>query len=196
MMFNVGITGGIGSGKTLVCSVLEKLGIPVYYADLEARRLMNTDPDLRESVRGLLGENAYVDGELDRTLVGEKVFGNPGLLGKLNQLVHPAVGNDFRAWSNRRKEHPYVVEEAAILFESGADRRLDMSVLVYAPLQLRLKRVMERDGLSRAEVEKRVKNQMDEEEKRRLADRIIFNDEERLLLPQIVKLHEAIIKGI
>lgn len=196
MMFTVGITGGIGSGKTLVCSVLEKLGIPVYYADLEARRLMNTDPDLQESVRTLLGKNAYVDGKLDRKLAGEKVFGNPGLLGKLNQLVHPVVGKDFQAWSKKRIAYSYLVEEAAILFESGADRRLDMSVLVYAPMQLRMKRVMERDGITRADVEQRMKNQMDEEEKKRLADWIVFNDEESLLLPQIVELHEAIIKKV
>lgn len=196
MMFSLGITGGIGSGKSLVCSVLEKLGVPVYYADQEARRLMNTDQALQKSIKVLLGEQAFRDGELNRKMVGEKVFRNPDLLKKLNHLVHPAVGNDFQTWSRRWNKQAYVVEEAAILFESGADRRMDMSVLVYAPSELRIKRVMARDGATRAEVEQRMKQQMDEDEKKRLADRIILNDEMSLLLPQIVELHEDIIRRI
>ena len=194
MMLRVGITGGIGSGKSLVCSVLEKLGVPVYYADQEAKRLMNTDQALQKSIKILLGEQAFKDGELNRKMVGEKVFGNPALLKKLNHLVHPVVGNDFLTWSKRWHKHSYVVEEAAVLFESGADRRLDMSVLVYAPAELRIKRVMARDGASRFEVEQRMKQQMDEDEKKRLADRVIHNDEMSLLLPQIVELHEDIIR--
>ncbi len=196
MMFSVGITGGIGSGKSLVCSVLEKLGVPVYYADQEAKRLMNTDQALKTSIKVLLGEQAYMNGELNRKMVGKKVFGEPDLLKKLNHLVHPVVGHDFQIWSRKWDQHPYVVEEAAVLFESGADARLDMSVLVYAPSELRIKRVMERDGICRAEVEQRMSQQMDEDEKKSLADRIIINDEKRLLLPQIVELHEDIIKRI
>ena len=196
MMFSVGITGGIGSGKSLVCSVLEKLGVPVYYADQEAKRLMNTDQALKTSIKVLLGEQAYMNGELNRKMVGKKVFGEPDLLKKLNHLVHPVVGHDFHIWSRKWDQNPYVVEEAAVLFESGADARLDMSVLVYAPSELRIKRVMERDGICRAEVEQRMSQQMDEDEKKSLADRIIINDEKRLLLPQIVELHEDIIKRI
>ena len=196
MMFSVGITGGIGSGKSLVCSVLEKLGVPVYYADQEAKRLMNTDQALKTSIKVLLGEQAYMNGELNRKMVGKKVFGEPDLLKKLNHLVHPVVGHDFQIWSRKWDQHPYVVEEAAVLFESGADARLDMSVLVYAPSELRIKRVMERDGICRAEVEQRMSQQMNEDEKKSLADRIIINDEKRLLLPQIVELHEDIIKRI
>ena len=195
-MIRVGITGGIGSGKSLVCSVLEACGVPVYYADSEARRLMNADSSLREAIKDLLGENAYRDGELDRQMVGERVFGDSGLLEKLNALVHPVVGDDFHTWCTRWEGVSYVVEEAAILFESGASRHLDMSVLVYAPSQLRIKRVMERDGASRREVEQRMQMQMDEEEKLKLADRVIFNDGKNLLLPQIVDLHEDLIKRI
>lgn len=196
MMFRVGITGGIGSGKSLVCGVFEKLGAPVYYADTEARRLMNTDNDLVEAIKNLLGDDAYRDGELDRPEVGKRVFGNPDLLEQLNKLVHPVVGNDFQAWCTTREDVPYVVEEAAILFESGAISRIDMSVLIYAPVELRIKRVMERDRISRQDVEQRMSLQMDEEEKKRLADMVIFNDEKNLLLPQIVELHEDIIKRI
>lgn len=196
MMLRVGITGGIGSGKSLVCSVLEILGVPVYYADQEAKRLMNTDQALQKSIKVLLGEQAFRDGELNRKMVGEKVFGNPELLRKLNHLVHPVVGDDFQTWSRKWNKHPYVVEEAAVLFESGADRRLDMSVLVYAPTELRIKRAMVRDGATRTEVEQRMKQQMGEDEKKRLADRIILNDEMSLLLPQIVELHEDIIRRI
>lgn len=191
-MLKVGITGGIGSGKSLVCYVLEKFGVPVYYADREAQRLMNSDHQLRQAIMDLLGGEAYLEGKLDRQMVGRKVFGEPALLGKLNQLVHPVVGNEFQIWSDRWEDAPYVVEEAAILFESGASQVMDMSVLVYAPAELRISRVMERDGVSRTEVEQRMMQQMDEEDKRKLADRVINNDETSLLLPCIVALHDDI----
>jgi len=195
-MYRVGITGGIGSGKSLVCSVLEKFGIPVYYADTEARRLMNTDQELQRAIEETFGTEAYKDGELDRKWVGSRVFGDPQLLKKLNQLVHPVVKRDFENWSKGRMDVPYLVEEAAILFESGASRSMNMTVLIYAPGPLRIKRVMERDGVSRAEVERRMVHQMDDEKKKELADRVIFNDERSLLLPQIVRLHEEILTRI
>ena len=191
-MFKVGITGGIGSGKSLVCSVLERLGVPVYYADKEARRLMNTHPELQRSIKVFFGEEVYSSGELDAQKLGSMVFGNPVFLEKINQLVHPVVRDDFLSWSAAWDDVPYVIEEAAILFESGASRHMDMSVLVYAPEKLRIDRVMSRDGVSRSEVEKRIKMQMDEERKKELADRVILNDEKNLLLPQIVALHEDI----
>lgn len=191
-MYKVGITGGIGSGKTLVCGILELLGIPVYYADLEARRLMNEKEELRKGIINALGEEVYSGGELDRKVMGRKVFGDPGLLDKVNKLVHPHVGEDFLKWSEGWNNVPYVVEEAAILFESGAWRRVDLSVLIYAPVAMRLKRIAERDGISQEEIELRMKRQMDEEEKKRLADRVIYNDEKSLLLPRIIALHEEI----
>ncbi|MFO7669665.1 MAG: dephospho-CoA kinase [Bacteroidales bacterium] len=195
-MYRVGITGGIGSGKSLVCSVLEKFGIPVYYADTEARRLMNTDQELQQAIRDTFGTEAYKDGELDRKWVGSRVFGDPQLLKKLNHLVHPVVRRDFENWSKGWMDVPYLVEEAAILFESGASQSMNMNVLIYAPGPLRIKRVMERDGVSRAEVERRMVHQMDDEKKKELADRVIFNDERSLLLPQIVRLHEEILTRI
>ena len=193
-MYQIGITGGIGSGKTLVCSVIETLGVPVYYADREAKRLMNSHPVLKESIEGLLGKEAYRDGELDRRYVGRRVFGNRDLLEQLNSLVHPAVREDYQSWVDGWSEVPYVVEEAAILFESGANRNLDITVLVYAPSELRIRRVMQRDGVSKEEVQRRMLHQMDEEEKRILADEVIVNDDREMVLPQIIALHEKILK--
>ena len=191
-MFRLGITGGIGSGKSLVCSILEKFGIPVYYADKEARRLMNTSVDLKRAIKDVFGEEIYPDGELDRQEMGRRIFEKPDLLNEINRMVHPVVREDFIKWSESCENVPYVIEEAAILFESGAASEMDASVLIYAPKQLRIERVMARDGLSRSEVEKRINMQMDEEEKMRLADRVILNDEKNLLLPQLVALHEDI----
>ena len=192
-MFQVGITGGIGSGKTLVCRVFETLGIPVYYADREAKRLMNSHTVLKESIQNLLGREAYRNGELDRRYVGSRVFCDRELLEKLNGLVHPVVRENYRSWVKERSGAAYVVEEAAILIESGASRFLDMTVLVYAPMDLRIRRVMQRDGVNRDEVERRMMHQMNEEEKRILADEVIVNDDRKMLLPQIISLHNKLI---
>ncbi len=192
-MYQVGITGGIGSGKTLVCHMLKVLGIPVYNADSEARRMMNDHPVLREQIEDLLGKEAYKEGILDRRHVGNMVFGNRELLDKLNHLVHPAVREDYGQWVAQWSDVPYVVEEAAILFESGAHLLLDKTVLVYAPSELRINRVMKRDGVALEDVKKRMMHQMDEDQKRILADEIIVNDESQLLTPQVVSLHERII---
>lgn len=193
-MFRLGVTGGIGSGKSLVCGVLEKMGIPVYYADREARHLMNSDAELRLEIETFFGKEVYREGILDRKAMGDRVFGDRQLLSKLNELVHPFVQKDFDSWSKSWKGVPYVVEEAAILFESGAVKNMDLSVLVYAPKELRIARVEKRDGISRSQVVDRMKMQMIEEEKLKLADRVIYNDEQNLLLPQIVELHEDVLK--
>ena len=192
-MYQVGVTGGIGSGKTQVCRVLETLGVPVYYADREAKKLMTGHPELKKSIEELLGREAFDGSELNRRYVGAKVFGDRKLLEKLNRLVHPVVRKDYRDWVVRQRDVPYVVEEAAILFESGANRFLDKTVLVYAPDEIRIRRVMDRDGVSRENVRKRMMHQMDEEEKRGLADEVIVNDEREMLLPQIIALHEKIV---
>ena len=195
-MFQVGLTGGIGSGKTLVCGVLEKLGVAVYYADEQARRLMDEDQELKGKISDIFGEEAYIDGALNRRFLAGRVFGNDKLLSRLNQLVHPVVRRDYTAWLEQQKEVPYVVEEAAILFESGAARWLDLKVLVYAPEQLRISRVMGRDGMDEMQVRERMKHQMDEEKKRALADIVIVNDDTELLLPRIIEVHQEILKRI
>ena len=189
----MGITGGIGSGKTLVCSVLEKFGVPVYYADEEARRLMTTRPELIRQIKDLFGSAAYTGNTLNSYLISERVFNDDGMLNRLNEVVHPVVRKDFSAWVKEQKEAPYVVEEAAILFESGSNRHLDETVLVFAPEDLRIKRVMQRDGVDEGSIRKRMKHQMDEEEKKKLADHILINDESTMLLPQIIRLHQQIV---
>jgi len=195
-MLKAGVTGGIGSGKTLVCSILEKLGIPVYYADTEARRLMNQQEELRLQITDLLGKEAYSGGELNRQYVASRVFGKPVELEALNALVHPAVHEDFHRWAQEQKDAPCVVEEAALLFESGGHKMLDMTVLVLAPTELRIERVMKRDGLEREAVELRIQHQMDEDAKKKLASSIIYNDDSGLLLPRVVHLHQQMINSV
>lgn len=193
-MFQVGLTGGIGSGKTLVCSILEKLGVPVYYADVEARKLMNSNPGLMKQIEGLFGPEAYRDGILDRDLVAGRVFGDQEQLNILNALVHPAVRVDYTSWLGKQLHAPYVVEEAAILFESGLDRLMDLTVLIYADEEERIRRVIKRDGTDRVQVERRIRMQIPEEEKKKRADYVIYNDGRDMLLPQIIKLHHTIQK--
>jgi dephospho-CoA kinase len=196
MTDQVGVTGGIGSGKTLVCNVLEKLGIPVYRADIEARRLMEEDSELVGQIVELFGEEAYIGGALNRSYLAGRVFGDGEQLRGLNGVVHPAVRRDYHRWLDQQSGAPYVVEEAAILFESGASRFMDLVVMVYAPEALRIKRVMIRDGVGEEAVKKRMEHQMDEEEKRSKADLVIINDENSRLLPRILDVHQQILKRI
>lgn len=195
-MYHLGLTGGIGSGKTLVCSVLEKLGVAVYYADSEARRLMNSEPQLVRQIKELFGKEAYINDSLHREFLAKQVFGDTVKLAKLNAVVHPAVWKDFFSWAQTQKDAPYVVKEAAILFESGISHSLDGSVLVYAPEAMRIQRVMDRDGVDEESVRRRMMHQMDEEEKKKLADYIIYNDDSEMLLPQIIALHNKILNSI
>ncbi len=190
----VGLTGGIGSGKTLVCSVLEKLGVAVYYADSEARRLMNSDPELEHQISGLFGNKAYEGGSLNREFLAQRVFKDKELLTRLNELVHPAVQKDFSRWASEQKPAFYVVEEAAILFESGSDRNMDLTIGVFAEKELRVRRVMQRDGIARDQVRMRINSQMNEKEKMEKADIVIRNDGKLMILPQIINMHNAILK--
>lgn len=194
-MYRVGVTGGIGSGKTMVCSMLQKLGAAIYHADDKARSLMNSDAGLKSGIVALFGEEAYRDECLDRAYLADLVFGNSELLTQLNKLVHPVVRQDFDRWAQKQTESLYVVEEAAILFESGASQEMDLSVLVSAPEEVRINRVMERDGVSREKVISRMKHQLDEAEKMKLAGHLIYNDGEKMLLPQVVELHNKVLNS-
>jgi len=194
-MIRVGLTGGIGSGKSLVCSILDRFGIPVYKADAEARRLMNDEPLLRTKIVESFGDQAYENEGLNREFLATQVFGDAKKLELMNSLVHPAVREDFLKWADQHREYPYVVEEAAILFESGAFREMDQTVLVTAPEELRIKRVMERDGSEREAVLKRMGHQRKEEELLKLADHVIVNDGEQMLLPQVIDLHNKLLKA-
>lgn len=193
-MLKIGLTGGIGSGKTLVGSVFKELGVPVYEADKEARRLMESDPTVIAGVKRLFGEAAYTGGKLNRSYLADKVFGDDDLLTQLNNLVHPAVRKDFDSWTRRHATHAYVMEEAAILFESGGAAAMDFTVFVKAETSLRINRVMARDQVTEAEVRKRMNRQMNDQQKELLSDFVIYNDNDSMILPQIVDLHNKFSK--
>lgn len=190
-MLKVGVTGGIGSGKTTVCRVFEVLGVPVFYADAVAKDVMFTDPVLVEGVKAAFGTSAYFDtGELNRRYLADIVFDDAAQLEKLNALVHPAVFRAFDNWAAAFTDVPYIVKEAALLFESESYKTCDVSVLVTAPPDLKISRVVRRDSVSKEAVMARMDKQFTDEKKMEMADFTIVNDEQRLLIPQILRLHE------
>jgi len=188
----IGITGGIGSGKSLVCKIFQCLGIPVYDADSHAKELMTTDGILVSKIKKEFGELSFnTDGTLNRNYVSLTVFNDAEKLKKLNSLVHPRVGQDYNKWVEEKQNHPYVLKEAALLYEAGSEKLLDKVVVVHAPEALRIERVLRRDRhRSEDQVRAIVENQMPEEEKLGRADFIVTNDEKELLIPQVVKLHD------
>lgn len=192
-MLKIGLTGGIGSGKSTVAKVFETLGVPVYYADAASKRLYHTDAELKQSVIEHFGGDVYRNGQLDRAALAGQVFADPEKLALLNRLVHPRTIRDAEAWMQKQKGD-YVIKEAALLFESGSSAGLDYIIGVYAPNHLRLKRVMDRDGLSREEVMARMARQVDETIKMKLCDFVIRNDEQELVVPQVITLHETLVK--
>lgn len=188
----IGVTGGIGSGKSFVCRQLEHLGYPCYYADDRAKELMVQDADLRHGLLALFGPEAYLTGgELNRAYLGEQIFQHPELRSQMNALVHPAVARDTLAWVEAHRaasKRPFLLREAAILFESGSAASCDGVVTVYAPLQVRLERVMRRDKREEAEVRKRMAAQWPEQEKILAADFVVYNDGTHTLIPQLAAL--------
>ena len=192
-MLKVGVTGGIGSGKTLVCRIFEVLGVPVYYADFHAKRLMESDPGIREELIRLFGILVVKKGKIDREHLARIIFNDNDALRSVNNLVHPAVRKDFDGWVKAKSGRDYIIEEAAILFESGAYKLLDFNIAVSAPEEMRIKRVMTRDNTTRKSVLSRLSNQMAENERNNLADAVILNDESELLIPQVIKLHNRIL---
>jgi dephospho-CoA kinase len=193
MVLRIGLTGGMGSGKSVVAKVFETLGIPVYYADDAAKKLMNTDKDLKAAVIKNFGEESYANGELDRKYIASIVFNDKEKLGLLNSLTHPATISDAEEWI-KQQTSPYIIKEAALLFESGANKNLDFVIGIDAPLSLRIKRVMARDGISEEEIMKRINRQMDEKEKMKRCDFVIINDEQQLVIPQVMDLHHKFSK--
>lgn len=191
-MLKIGLTGGIGSGKSTVAKIFEVLGIPVYYADTEAKRLMNINEKIKESIRQHFGEATYKNEDLDRKYLADIVFNNPEKLELLNALIHPVTIKDAEEWMQRQAA-PYSIKEAALLFESGAAENLDFVIGVYAPQALRIKRVIKRDNLSQDEIVKRINRQVNEEMKMKLCDFVITNNEQELLIPQVLKLHQHFI---
>jgi dephospho-CoA kinase len=191
----IGITGGIGSGKTTVCKIFETLGIPVYYADERAKWLMTNDLELVKNIKILFGKAAYNDGILNRSYIAEIAFSDPQKLEQLNSLVHPAVLRDGEIWQESHPNVPYTLKEAALLFESGSYKQLDKIIVVTAPLELRIQRVLQRDQTSREAVEARIAKQMLEEEKIKRADFIIINDNTHALIPQVLQIHRQLVSG-
>ncbi len=189
-MLKIGITGNIGSGKTTVSKLFELMGVPVFYADEAAKTLMTTDEDLIASVKQTFGEQSYLaDDTLNRKYIAGIVFNDEAQLAKLNALVHPAVFRAFDKWAVAQNA-PYVIKEAAILFESSSYEFCDKTIMVTSPLDMRIKRVVKRDNITREEVLKREARQFTEEKKIQLADYVINNDETELVIPQVLKLHD------
>lgn len=194
-MLRIGLTGGIGSGKSTVARIFAVLGIPVYYADDATKQIMNTDKELKASLIQHFGEQTYLGGQLNRSYLANIVFSDKEKLDLLNSLTHPATIRDANRWMQRHAESgertpPYTIKEAALLFESGSDANLDHVIGVYAPEDLRIKRTVARDNITQEEVLQRMNRQMNEESKMKLCDSVIVNDEQHQVIPQVLELHK------
>lgn len=186
----IGITGGIGSGKSTVCKIFATLGIPIYYSDDRAKWLMEHNSELVTGIKNLFGEEAYLaDGTLNRPLIATAAFNDSNKLSQLNALVHPQVFSDGHKWQSEHSHYPYTLREAALIFESGIFRQLDKVITVYAPIEIRLQRVIARDGATEEEVKARMAKQLSDEEKVRQSHYVILNDGQQALIPQVLKIH-------
>ncbi len=192
-MLKVGITGGIGSGKTTVCRIFETLGIPVYYADDRAKTIMVENKQVVNQVKDLFGAEAYLhDGSLNRQHIANIAFNDQQKLSQLNAVVHPAVFADGDQWHQQQMDVPYTLKEAALLFESGSYRQMDKLITVFAPEDLRIQRVLKRDDTYEEQVRQRIAKQMSDEEKTKLTDYVIYNDGQQALIPQVLKIHHQL----
>jgi dephospho-CoA kinase len=187
-MLTVGITGGIGSGKSYICNIFKAMGVPVFSADEEAKSIANDSAGIRNEIVNLFGNNAYKNNVLNRKYIAQIVFSNSDLLNKLNNIIHPAVELKFITWCNHYAHYDYVLKEAAILFESGSYKKLDRTIAVSAPQALRVKRILERDNISAEAIQDRMKNQWPADKIESLADFVIKNDDNSLILPQIITI--------
>lgn len=193
MSRRLGITGGIGSGKTTVCRIFSVLGVPVFVADSAARQLMNSDPEVKARINEISGKDLYLSGELDRKELARVIFNEPELLHRVNGAVHPAVLNLFEEWAHL-SDGPYVIMESAILFESGADRMVDRVATISAPVEERISRVMGRSEISREEVMERIRNQVDDEEREEQSYYVIDNTDNEMIIPEIIRIHEDMLR--
>ena len=191
----LGLTGGIGSGKTTVAGFFQELGIPVFIADSEAKNIMEQDNAVREKIIDLLGEEAYSGHKPNRKYIAEQVFTNKEKLEQLNGIIHPAVGKYFQEWKSRQKDVPYVLYEAAILFEKGGYKSCDKNLLVTAPYEDRIKRLQKRDDSTLEEIEARISNQWSDQKKANLADFIIENEELVRTRKEVFKVHQKMLES-
>lgn len=188
----VGLTGGIGTGKSTVGKLFQVLGVPVYNSDDRAKEMYFL-PEVKEKVIALLGNEAYhADDSLNRAYISQKIFSDSSLLSKINSIIHPAVEKDFTSFKEEYKSHKYIIKETALLFETGLYKKVDKIILVMAPLEERLKRVMQRDKSSREDVLKRISHQMPDEEKQPISDFVIDNNETEGLIPQVLAIHQKL----
>ena len=194
-MLKIGITGGIGAGESTVAGIFKVLGVPVFDADATAKNILNTDSVLREQIAATFGSETYKNGLLDKKYLATLVFNNPDQLAKLNALVHPATIEAANIWAKHCEEQgsPYILKEAALLFEAGTNIGLDFIIGVTAPVEMRIARVMERDHVTREEVLKRMKHQLDDTEKMKRCNFVIDNNEVSLVIPQVLALHARFI---
>jgi len=190
-MIKVGLTGNIGTGKSTVAKIFESLGIPVYHADMEAKKMLKRD-DVKQILRTKFGGNIFLHESVDRKKLADLVFKNAEKLNILNSIIHPLVKNHLAEFFVQMKHHSYVIQEAAILFESGFYKEFDKTILVTCSVELANKRIMNRDGVSQQEAEQRRSNQWSQERKIDLADFIIENNEQDLLIPQVLKIHNTL----
>jgi dephospho-CoA kinase len=193
----VGITGGIGSGKSIVTKIFSLLGVPIYDADSRAKWLMENDAELIQSIKEAFSDKAYLEnGKLNRPWLASEVFSNPEKTELINSLVHPRVGEDGKQWVAANANHPYLMKEAALMYESGSYKELDFVIAVYAPERIRIRRVLLRDvNRSSEDVKNIIARQMPEEEKKRKAQAVIVNDDQRLVIPQVISLHKQLLKS-
>jgi dephospho-CoA kinase len=188
----VGITGGIGAGKSICSKIFQTLQVPVYYADPRAKKLMHEEP-LKSSIEKLFGSDSFKDGNLDNIHIGKIAFANPDRLKKLNSIVHPAVKQDFEQWA-KNQTSCYVMKEAALLFETGSYKELDKIIVVTAPVELRINRVLKRDQhRNKQDILNIIDKQWPEEEKVRLSDYVIYNDEQSSVIRQVMEIHKSVL---
>jgi dephospho-CoA kinase len=192
-MLKIGLTGGLGSGKSTVAHIFEVLGIPVYYADAASKRLMNDDEKVKADIINAFGKEVYFNGKLDRKYLSEIVFKDEKKLELLNSIVHPATLLDAAEWM-KKQTSLYAIKEAALIFESGSNKALDFVIGVESPLPLRLLRAMKRDKITHDQAMARIEKQMDEETKIGLCDFVIVNDEQQMIIPQVLELHQKFLK--
>lgn len=191
-MIKIGITGGIGSGKSVVASLLGLHNIPVYIADTESKKLTATSEVIRTELTALLGSGVYTPEGLNKKYLAERIFSDPQTLKRVNQIIHPEVNRHFLNWCEQQN-YPIVATESAILFESGFDALVNIRLMVYAPLEIRIQRAMARENVAREEIERRINNQMDDETKKQRSDYVIYNDNRQAMIPQVNTFLESII---
>lgn len=196
-MITLGLTGGIGSGKTTVTSIFKLLNIPIYIADVASKRLVATSPIIKNELIKLYGEDLFGKNGLNKQMLAQIIFSDKEELDRVNKIIHPLVEKDFYEWRalQKQKKHKFVIHEAAILFESGFNKIVDKAILVYSPLELRIERCMKRDNISHEEVLKRINNQWSDEKKLELCDFVIYNEDSQSLIKQVCHLIKNLVEN-